>query len=552
MEAISKRYFGRYRGLDIPGFSYSCLLSLARKWCILYEPPFVEREFSVFTFLGPDNMPAVSPGTDNDAAFVVAPSDAAESYLSSGQRSFVMVIHDGDTAPEWIARHLSRVLVVRKEMDYSQYNMAATDLVLRLMLWNHDIDNVVRRNESMQSLVDASEDFMDCFIAVLENTNSLYAQPKNHSSIDILTSDLLAFGRLAPEDALRLGKATAGKTPPPIVIERVGADGSDVTHLFFPLRSRGAFLGHVLVSTPSCMVDEGFIYIAKRFAKHAEMLCEALWRYSADGGGPLFNASPLHKLIASDEPSQELLDSCSAIIGDDEKHAIGFCVIDSSALHSADEVARVFSELNAFGLPFFYEGDLCCILRCAIDSSRDAVFDFGATIESRISKPLAIDVGLSCAVGAVAEIREAYLQAKSALKHRSALLFEMDDNKKDGGVYFYKDSCFYDILERAIAAGLNLDYVSSSNDPIDALLERDKKMGWNDAKLLWVYLHNRMNVSATAKAMLMARNTVAAHISSIEELTGLDLSDSLSADRLSMLYRIKFYVKARENDESRA
>lgn len=537
-----------YTNERLPEFDYSIIRDLTRFWTVLQEPGYIKKTFKMFTLLSADLKLEMDTAIPSSKVLVMAMSTDVERYLRRNDDSFVIIVHDGDEPPLWASDYKERVLIVKKEMSFSHYTLILQDYITRFYLWIHDLHNVILQKSPLQTLIDVSEQFLGCYMAILENTYSLFAFSKNHEPPSEYTEELTELKRLSPStlEQLELESEEHRGTVSFRILRSVDPSGEETLLIFLPLISRGASLGYVLLSERAECVNDGFMHLAEVFLASAETLCDNLWSIEPSDGGTTFSLSLFHRLLVTDHPAQNDIHTCEEMIGANTESVFSLFLVRRSHLRSSVERAKLFVAITEFeslrSWPFFFEDDVCCLLQENSDTRK-----LGATRTARLLTEVVCDsfhvsVGLSNEFNDISVIREAYDQAKTALRYKAEVDMERSgEDPHDHHVYLFQDACFYDLLQKANRSDSHFSNALTELNPLNRLLERDRTRNSDDFRLLWVFLHCHLNMSATANTIFMARNTVASHINDISEMLDLDFSDGFLISRLVTLYRIKFF-----------
>lgn len=142
--------------------------------------------------------------------------------------------------------------------------------------------------------------------------------------------------------------------------------------------------------------------------------------------------------------------------------------------------------------------------------------------------------GVSDSVPDLSQVHIAYLQTESALSARDML-------RSDAAVSRFGDVFFWDMLScfldrRGIPA--RLLYFRA----LDVLMENDRATGNDNLRLLDVYLNCDRNITNTAKAMNLHRNSVIYRLERISEMLEVSLSDPEVRFQLLVSLKILSYL----------
>ena len=139
-----------------------------------------------------------------------------------------------------------------------------------------------------------------------------------------------------------------------------------------------------------------------------------------------------------------------------------------------------------------------------------------------------------------------YHQADDALR----LGRVMDPGKR---IFYYEEYSMYQIIEFAAESALHRlgsrNLVHLCNNEIVALRLYDKKNGSNLLEFMHVYLLHERNVTETAKALYIHRNTAQYKIHKIEEIIGSSLDSPILRERLMFSYHVLEYITRYRNED---
>ncbi|WP_094604364.1 hypothetical protein SPSIL_051690 [Sporomusa silvacetica DSM 10669] len=123
-----------------------------------------------------------------------------------------------------------------------------------------------------------------------------------------------------------------------------------------------------------------------------------------------------------------------------------------------------------------------------------------------------------------------YRQTTSALRISSLL-------QTDGTVFDYDDFKFYDMLLTVRnSENLKIDLNQYSCLTIMQIQAYDKKHGTDYFKTLWTYLNTDKNLTRTAQALYIHKNTAAYRINKLKQLFGIDMENNFALFKLYYSY----------------
>ena len=162
---------------------------------------------------------------------------------------------------------------------------------------------------------------------------------------------------------------------------------------------------------------------------------------------------------------------------------------------------------------------------------KDSVVHFFEKIADKIHKEFEIEayIGIGLGYEYLADIRESYTEAKSALQ-----LISMEKQKY---VLSYNDM--------GIRSPKTLDnYI---NDKLGRLIEADKVQDSELCNTLRAYIENNCNSNATAELLFIHRNTMRYRLDKIEKILNVDLDDLSVCLELKLAFIILDFRNSRKN-----
>ena len=149
---------------------------------------------------------------------------------------------------------------------------------------------------------------------------------------------------------------------------------------------------------------------------------------------------------------------------------------------------------------------------------KDSVVHFFEKIADKIDQELEIEayIGIGLGYEYLADIRESYTEAKSALQ-----LISMEKQKY---VLSYNDMGIHSLPVSEMRSPKTLDnYI---NDKLGRLIETDKVQDSELCNTLRAYIENHCNSNATAELLFIHRNTMRYQLlDKIEKILNVDLDD---------------------------
>ena len=147
---------------------------------------------------------------------------------------------------------------------------------------------------------------------------------------------------------------------------------------------------------------------------------------------------------------------------------------------------------------------------------RDSVVHFFEKIADKIRKDFEIEayIGIGLGYEYLADIRESYTEAKSALQ-----LISMEKQKY---VLSYNDMGIHSLISQIRSPRTLDNYI---NDKLGKLIEADKVQDSELCNTLRAYIENNCNSNATAELLFIHRNTMRYRLDKIEKILNVDLDD---------------------------
>ena len=133
-----------------------------------------------------------------------------------------------------------------------------------------------------------------------------------------------------------------------------------------------------------------------------------------------------------------------------------------------------------------------------------------------ITQQYVLNIGVGEPTARLINVRRSFTQAKEAIRVSGNL-------RSVAGVHFYEDLIIYQLLSSGVENEKSAELYTLS---IRSLVEYDKQNATNMVETLDCYFACNCNVSETAKALFIHRNTLIYRIDKIKSILGRDLKDS--------------------------
>lgn len=169
---------------------------------------------------------------------------------------------------------------------------------------------------------------------------------------------------------------------------------------------------------------------------------------------------------------------------------------------------------------------------------RDSVVHFFEKIAEKIRKDFEIEayIGIGLGYEYLADIRESYTEAKSALH-----LISMEKQKY---VLSYNDMGIHSLISQIRSPRTLDNYI---NDKLGKLIEADKVQDSELCNTLRAYIENNCNSNATAELLFIHRNTMRYRLDKIEKILNVDLDDLSVCLELKLAFIILDFRNSRKN-----
>lgn len=142
-----------------------------------------------------------------------------------------------------------------------------------------------------------------------------------------------------------------------------------------------------------------------------------------------------------------------------------------------------------------------------------------------------LSAGVSNAFASITDTREAYTQARSAVRYGEALSGVVNDRS----LYRYSDYTFAHLLE---VAGRRINLLPLVSPALLRLMEHDQKHNGELMETLFCYLQVAGSTARAATLLNLHKNTMLYRMGRIKELLGMDLSSGESLFVLQLSFRI--------------
>ena len=146
-----------------------------------------------------------------------------------------------------------------------------------------------------------------------------------------------------------------------------------------------------------------------------------------------------------------------------------------------------------------------------------------------ITQQYVLNIGVGEPTARLINVRRSFTQAQEAIRVSGNL-------RSVAGVHFYEDLIIYQLLSSGVENEKSAELYTLS---IRSLVEYDKQNATNMVETLDCYFACNCNVSETAKALFIHRNTLIYRIDKIKSILGRDFKDS--EERLLLQLGLRVY-----------
>lgn len=540
-----------------PEVSYYAVRDVLTAWHVLHEPSCLPagKTFCAVGMLLDDVIPSLVLDIPLERTLFITKSSLAQFYLERYRESFFIILHGERELPDWLDRsNRNRVLIIEAPHPeaYSRLALSLQDFFMRVSFWTCQMDGVIRRKDTFQTLVDVSEDILEFFIAVVDNSFTLVACTQKPCPRNEFVEDLVKT-RCCPLSLLDLvgGKSLSGDG---IWAEKhfasSGQEGNDTTLIFLPISSHGQCMGHVIACVEATEISKGKRSLLGKFKEYAGMLCDALWGSNVKTPGS--SRSFFSRLIFGEPLRRSYVEVQKTILGIPPRARMYVFIVDNENASGDSKTAPLFQAIQAEGRttchPFFHETHLAGLCCCEPDDQTLTDIEVAAELERRVCHPFGRVIGLSYSFTDIFDIGLAFRQAWFSLYYRVAIDGELSAFVPECGkpVYSFKEAFPFYSLQVLLDKGNELAKYTADKSFLHVLREHDEKNGTDDFKLLWMYLRSGGDSSFVAHHMFIHRNTVTNHIEALEKRYGLNLSDPYTIDQIVFEYRMIYLISKKK------
>ncbi|MGI6216562.1 MAG: PucR family transcriptional regulator [Coriobacteriales bacterium] len=503
-----------------------------------------------------DRNPDLQGVRESQVLFVTR-SREAEEQLKRHPSSLFLVVHDGDETPLWLPRYSDRVFMVKKDRAYAYILFLVQEFFINMLFWFRRMDQIANVKGSIQDLVDASDDILENFIAVSDNTNKLLAYTRHREAPDKLSELLIETGFYTDRMVKAFGIETPlDKNVMKMITTRTNS-GENVEIFILPIWGMGNYFGNCMIVCDQKPMSDGMLDYARLFIDWNAKFCSRIWKSELESKNPvdmffinLILGNPMDKRYVEerlksfdfpDKPQYKLVLFKNAVSKKDRQDNLTSMVAAMKKINGSKSI------------PFRYDGDMVVLMYA--DDDDDGSFSISKVsndVTSLVCDPFDMYAGTSQVFADIYDINLAYEQASLACEYKMAIDVEhsMVQGSEQKTVYAFEDALIYYLIDSKQEQS-KFRRFAFSHSFLDKVIKHDKEIGSDDFALLWVYLNCDCNISSTAKQLFMHRNTVLYHIDKIKENFNIDFSNKGTRDRCLIDFKIKFLEEGRRRSRER-
>lgn len=507
-------------------------MNIILDWLVEYDVqyrPGAQKDLWVeqIRLLGPDDIEAAP-----HALYVCTDKQLRRSKLkSAGEAAFVCIGLDNTLADRPAVREAGFFLI-RQEMK------CLAGLVNHLLehkalldSWGRQLDEAILMQKDFQSLMDLCEPvFQDNLSLLWDSSYNLLAHSRAEAPNERLRKivDQGFFSKDVTDDLAQMGymKNAMAYSKPTFV------DTPNYMNCPFILRTftvaqriQYAIIIYFNASPPSWGMYDIFKFFSDRLAAYILHLVDATQLRESGR-----NSQCLVDLIENGDRGEQYLRDRAAVLGLKEKCTYHLCVIhfqeytQEQALYLRMRVRGICGRLVAS----IYKKDLVFLFNMGETSlmNREAALERWQKIQTLLPICKA-QAAFGSPLSSYQDIGLAYHQAQAAMKCGRKL-------HPDKTVYYYEEYYIYDMIDSY-----------SQRFPLEKMYVQDlvllmdaKNYKSSNLYLLHTYLANERNISQTAKALYMHRNSVIYRIARIREQLDIDFDDPDARLRLLISFKI--------------
>lgn len=484
------------------------------------------ERFSWLKVLAPTSKADICHSAEEESVLLVRGGASFAGNENLNKNSLIVCTpEEAATLPEAVSQSAA---IATTDRSFFEIAFAVQELFATVQLWDSDLLRMEQMDAPLTDLLQESAKVMEGFLTMTDIGLSLVFSAGNESMSphDPRYAALIEQGAFTQEDRASIedlmrrsqrkprSRTITESTEHGLALYRVVMVRNEPSLLvsFFP--SQG-------MST-SCARD-----LFEILFSHLEPICA---RTSPDIESVDPVQAALMKILQEDHVSELYLEE--ALRDTPLWNAQGYtvCVLQVSALEDPHHRARVMDNAQRMNegrsVSFMLDDEIVVISYS--DSARywgELGIESFATVDEALFQSLHLRIGASLMINDLRKLGLGYRQALIALEHYDAIL---NESLKSGGTGWTLACPFTWALPYYLTSGQQLDQQlldsALETSPAMQLHKEDEETGSEQVRVIWTYLCTGGNVTATAKALFMHRNTVNYHVRKYAERFGADFS----------------------------
>lgn len=494
-------------------------------------------------------LPEDSEQMESDILYVCLLSQALEHLAkTNGFRYLCIPDSRSGNMEKPYTGNLKGLIVVEEERDISWLFTLIQNRLLRLNDWLQDMHAALFNNCDYQQLIDLSEPILNNFIAVLDSSYKLLAYTKNKTSDDPINISLVEKGYHTEETVRLLQEKRRfkfyGEQEDLYTTSAGGISRYDTIEKW--CRHEGVPLLHVVLVCSQTPLNTAMIELF-------EMLMDAITicfqrELKTRSALPVYNSLFMDMLYGGLENPLVIAERAKyanvPFTGNFDVYRI---VFEDNAIVLVSRLARELMTYLPNSKVFSHEYEIVVLNAYTTPAIREASANSVSQLRPILEKYQAM-CGISTCFHRLTELQNAYIQASRAQMVGSRLgnlgsslnfdkgLWAQTAPPCESPIFFYDDVFPYFMLHSAKHDPFDLFRNTSCSQALAVLSDYDKEHDTTLVQILYIYLLCERRATAAGNLLHTHRNNVLYHISHIEELLGIDLSDHRTRLKLMLAF----------------
>ncbi len=512
---------------------------------ILYKPT-TNRSFAWFVpVIGRTHLKEIKNQDINKRTLYLCHEELGRDLLDLDQSSSCIILVGENQDWSWVKSepYAGRVVVVQQSKRFYSISTAIQQYFNQILIWENKMDRFLISGGRSQfgKLVAISQEYLQNYVCITENAYNFIVSSDgmdpqeglpyhNYQKDGCFDTSEIAF---IEEEVIPLVRVNA-----PLAICPPD-ESHPFTTFHYPIYIDGQRIFHVVMVCEHGSV-EAMKDLFSKFIDRFEKAVKEYWCSYVDISAPwhrLFNAIIDGGVI---EPTYyETQIKASALPKMNRLRLLLYRFDDSISFVERSRIVNASKAINnGNALPFMHYGEL--VIVCYADPKEDdtalSIHKLTNSAEEIIHSEFGIIAGLSSLVASCFELREAYLQAETALSYRHAYESEcaLFDESLPLGCLPFDYLLKYYLLEKEIDQ--DLVAFSFKNTILSQLIQEDKERGTEIATLILAFIGNNHNGTRASATVHAHRNTVLYHIARVEERFDISFKNPLVCQRFMLDY----------------